>query len=122
MTMAKGERILTAVAVAATIAIIAVFIWVILESHSGRMPYDSFVLYSVALSGMLTFVVLIYAVIMVRPLESTTKRYEDYAEERKRKGERSRICHLLYYATHHSREADRPMVGQYGSRIHEDPQ
>jgi hypothetical protein len=105
MKMSRGERALTAIVVAATAILIAAFIWAVLESHSGRMPYEFFVIACSALSGALTVIVLVYAAIIMRSSESNKKRYEEYAEERRRKRERSGICHLLYHAIHYSHEA-----------------
>ena len=89
MTMSRSERIMTAAAAAATAALIAGFIWLIFRNMSGDIEPERFAVYSIALSSILSAVVIIYAALMMRSGESSAARYGRYAEERRKKESRS---------------------------------
>jgi len=89
--MKKNEVIATVIVSIAFMALAATFIWAILERSADAMDVGKFVNICVSLTSILTFVVMIYAVYMMRGEESSEKRYEEYALKRKEEESKGKL-------------------------------
>ncbi len=89
--MQKKETIATIIAIVAFVILAATFIWAILERSAGAMDAGKFVNICVSLTSILTFVVMIYAVYMMRNEMSSEKRYEEYALKRKEEESKGKL-------------------------------
>ncbi|MBR4182069.1 MAG: hypothetical protein IKQ57_08070 [Candidatus Methanomethylophilaceae archaeon] len=89
--MRKKEIIATGIVSVAFVILAATFIWAILERSAGAMDEGKFVNICVSLTGILTFVVMIYAVYMMRDEMSSEKRYEEYALRRKEEKSKGKL-------------------------------
>ncbi len=89
--MKKKEVIATVIVSIAFLALAATFIWAIFERSAGEMDAGKFVNICVSLTSILTFVVMIYAVYMMRGEESSEKRYEEYALKRKEEESKGKL-------------------------------
>ncbi len=89
--MRKKETIATIIASVAFVILAATFIWAILERSAGAMDAEKFVNICVTLTSILTFVVMIYAVYMMRDEMSSEKRYEEYALKRKEEESKGKL-------------------------------
>ncbi len=89
--MKKNEVIATVIVSIAFVVLAATFIWAILERSADAMDVGKFVNICVSLTSILTFVVMIYAVYMMRGEESSEKRYEEYALKRKEEESKGKL-------------------------------
>ena len=89
--MRKKEIIATVIASVSFVILAATLIWAILELSASAMDAEKFVSICVSLTGILTFVVMIYAVYMMRDEMSSEKRYEEYALRRKEEKSKGKL-------------------------------
>ncbi len=85
--MNRNERIATVIAAVAVIALIGAFIWVVMSRIAGDMESTTYINMCITLTSVLTFVVMIYAVYIMRGSESAVTKYEEYSLRRKEEEE-----------------------------------
>ncbi len=88
--MNRKEIVATVIVSAAFIVLAAILVWTIVRRSAGEIEIGPFVNICVSLASILTFVVMIYAVYMMRQSESSVSRYEEYALKRKEEESRKK--------------------------------
>ena len=88
--MDRKDVLATVLAAAAVAVLSAILVLTILERSSGALEAGAFVNRCVSLTGVLSFVVLIYGAFMLRDSGSPSKRYEEYARSREDEGDEGR--------------------------------